>query len=128
MTSRLTYSSQLQFIYARLFPAYVGHAARVNEWSSVLCPPGHATQDRHKDGAGIDVSASSGATCPGGRWLNLFRWTDPIGGPVLAWPGDADGPETKNDRADAKSAHARNEGVDVGGGERCAFAGRPVRA
>jgi hypothetical protein len=51
----ITYGSQLQFLYARFFPSYLGFA-RISE----VCT------------AGL-------------RWRNAFRWTDPLGGPVLAW-------------------------------------------
>lgn len=56
-TYLLTYGSQLQFIFARLFPAYLGF---------------RELEELYK---GID-----------GRWRNLYRWTDPLGGPVLSWP------------------------------------------
>jgi len=54
----LTHGSQLMWAYPRLFPAYAGHA-RLRELYE----------------AGLD-----------GRWRNLHRWTDPLGGPVLAAP------------------------------------------
>ncbi len=54
----VTYGSQLQWAYARLFPCYIGHATIRRLHTEVL----------------------------GERWRNLFRWTDPLGGPVLAWP------------------------------------------
>ncbi|XGX80654.1 hypothetical protein LQK93_03494 [Terrabacter sp. BE26] len=58
----LTYGSQLQFIYARLFPGYLGFHVLRGEFQDSLR----------------------------GRWKNLHRWTDPMGGPVLAWPCDND--------------------------------------
>ncbi|KJK11767.1 hypothetical protein UB45_10960 [Terrabacter sp. 28] len=58
----LTYGSQLQFIYARLFPGYLGF---------------HVLRGQFRESLG-------------GRWKNLHRWTDPIGGPVLAWPNRND--------------------------------------
>ncbi|WP_405733987.1 hypothetical protein OG607_38725 [Streptomyces sp. NBC_01537] len=54
----LTHGSQLMWAYPRLFPAYAGHR-RLRELYE----------------AGLD-----------GRWRNLHRWTDPLGGPVLAAP------------------------------------------
>jgi hypothetical protein len=56
-THLITYGSQLQFIFARLFPSYLGFRELL---------------ELYKD---ID-----------GRWRNLYRWTDPLGGPVLSWP------------------------------------------
>jgi pimeloyl-ACP methyl ester carboxylesterase len=60
----LTYGSQLQIAYARAFPAYVSHR--------FLC----WLHDEVLDG----------------RWVSLYRETDPIGGPVLSWDR-SDGPE-----------------------------------
>ncbi|HZA83343.1 MAG TPA: hypothetical protein VFC13_18055 [Actinomycetes bacterium] len=54
----VTYGSQLQFIYARLFPTYVGFERLRSVYADAL----------------------------GGRWRHLYRWTDPLGGPVLSWP------------------------------------------
>jgi hypothetical protein len=53
----VTYGSQLQFIYARLFPTYVGFSRLRSVYAAL-----------------------------GGRWRHLYRWTDPLGGPVLSWP------------------------------------------
>jgi len=58
LLAMITYGSQLQFIYARLFPTYVGF--RRLHWTY-----GHTLA---------------------GRWQHLYRWTDPLGGPVLSWP------------------------------------------
>lgn len=58
--SLVTFGSQLQWAYARLFPRYVG----------------------------FDVLSSTFDPVLGERWRNLYRWTDPLGGPVLAWPDD----------------------------------------
>lgn len=55
--SLVTYGSQLQFIYARMFPSFFGF---------------HQQRQIY---AGLD-----------GRWRSLYRWTDPLGGPVLSWP------------------------------------------
>ncbi|QFZ18186.1 hypothetical protein [Saccharothrix syringae] len=52
----VTYGSQLQWAYSRLFPHYLGHAE--------LC----------RLHAGLE-----------GRWWNVHRLTDPLGGPVQAW-------------------------------------------
>lgn len=52
----VTYGSQLQWAYSRLFPHYLGHAE--------LCRL-HAEL--------------------GDRWWNVHRLTDPLGGPVQAW-------------------------------------------
>ncbi|HEX6342346.1 hypothetical protein [Umezawaea sp.] len=52
----VTYGSQLRWAFARLFPRYLGYA----ELASV-----HEVL--------------------GGRWRNVHRWTDPLGGPVLTW-------------------------------------------
>jgi hypothetical protein len=52
----LTHGSQLQAAFPRAFPAYVDH----------------------------DLLAGLHARL-GGRWVNLFRDTDPIAGPVLSW-------------------------------------------
>jgi hypothetical protein len=54
----VTYGSQLQFIYARLFPTYVGFSR---------------LQAVYRD------------TLQGG-WRHMYRWTDPLGAPVLSWP------------------------------------------
>ena len=54
----ITYGSQLQFIYARLFPSYFGYALVHKMFKEMLKT----------------------------RWLNVYRWTDPLGGPVLSWP------------------------------------------
>jgi len=53
----LTFGSQLQIAYARAFPAYVNHPYLCWLQEEVV----------------------------GGRWLSLYRETDPIGGPVLSW-------------------------------------------
>ena len=52
----LTFGSQLQVIFPRAFPAYASHHVLTE-------------LDRALDG----------------RWINLFRETDPIAGPVLSW-------------------------------------------
>jgi hypothetical protein len=55
--SLVSYGSQLQFIYARAFPTYLGFRVQQQMYLRL-----------------------------GGRWRNLYRWTDPLGGPVLSWP------------------------------------------
>lgn len=57
----VTYGSQLQWAYSRLFPHYLGHAE--------LCR-------LHAD--------------LGDRWWNVHRLTDPLGGPVQVWPETAE--------------------------------------
>lgn len=52
----LTFGSQLQVIFPRAFPAYTSYRV-LTELDRAL----------------------------GGRWINLFRETDPIAGPVLSW-------------------------------------------
>jgi hypothetical protein len=54
----LTHGSQLMWAYSRLFPAYVGHSILKDLYVRTL----------------------------GTRWRNLHRWSDYIGGPVLAFP------------------------------------------
>jgi hypothetical protein len=56
--SLVTYGSQLQFIYARLFPTYFGYGR--TRWV-------------------FDKALRQ-------RWRTLYRWTDPLGGPGLSWP------------------------------------------
>jgi hypothetical protein len=58
----ITYGSQLQFLYARFFPSYFGHASLTDVHRSL-----------------------------GGRWRSVYRWTDPLGGPVLAWAAPSQG-------------------------------------
>ena len=58
-TCLVTYGSQLQWAHARLFPAYVGHGQLERIYRNEML---------------------------GGRWRNVYRWTDPLGGPVLSWP------------------------------------------
>lgn len=57
--SMLTHGSQLQTAFARAFPAYVNF--------DLICAV-HAKLD--------------------GRWINLYRHTDPFAGPVLSWARD----------------------------------------
>jgi hypothetical protein len=52
----VTYGSQLQWAFARLFPRYLGYAELRSAYEIL-----------------------------GGCWRNVHRWTDPLGGPVLAW-------------------------------------------
>lgn len=56
----VSYGSQLQWAYPRVFPAYLGYARIRTLWAEHL-----------KE-----------------RWRNVYRWTDPLGGPVLTWPHD----------------------------------------
>ncbi|MFE2755292.1 hypothetical protein ACFXGA_25145 [Actinosynnema sp. NPDC059335] len=57
----VTYGSQLQWAYSRLFPHYLGHAE---------------LRRLHAD--------------LGDRWWNVHRLTDPLGGPVQVWPETAE--------------------------------------
>ncbi|MCX5602944.1 hypothetical protein OOK29_32890 [Streptomyces phaeochromogenes] len=54
----ITHGSQLLWAYSRLFPAYLGHNKLTALYTEQL----------------------------GGRWRNVHRWTDYLGGPVLARP------------------------------------------
>jgi hypothetical protein len=53
----VSYGSQLQWAYPRVFPAYLGYRRIERIWTAL-----------------------------GTRWVNVYRWTDPLGGPVLTWP------------------------------------------
>jgi hypothetical protein len=75
----VTHGSQLQYAYSRAFPVYVN--APLLRW--VL----RALDD---------------------RWINLFRDTDPVGGPVLSWDRT---PETEP--RPWRSTRLTAEGVDV---------------
>ncbi|NUT45911.1 MAG: hypothetical protein HOV94_01140 [Saccharothrix sp.] len=67
--SFVSYGSQLQWAYARLFPHYLGKEQLATVFDAV-----------------------------GGRWYNMYRWTDPLGGPVLSWPYNRmPGPESETD-------------------------------
>lgn len=63
----LTYGSQLQVAFPRAFPAYVSFGL-VKDVFEALEDPGPS--DAH-------------------RWINLYRETDPIAGPVLSWKRSA---------------------------------------
>jgi len=60
----LTYGSPLRRLYARFFPAYVNDAV-LEQVGAVLARPGDTGPGPHTP-----------------RWVNLWRDTDPIGGPV----------------------------------------------
>jgi hypothetical protein len=89
----VTHGSQLQYAYARAFPGYVS-------------PPLLRWVLRTLDD----------------RWINLFRDTDPVGGPVLSWdrsPETAAGPwRSTRLTADGVDAAAVDV-VDVHGVRRC---------
>lgn len=73
----ITYGSQLQWAYARFFPTYVGFSRLHQLYAHEL----------------------------DGRWRNIHRRTDPLGGPVLAWtepPGPALPPDTSSARPRAE--------------------------
>ncbi|TQM79222.1 hypothetical protein FHX81_1521 [Saccharothrix saharensis] len=57
----VTYGSQLQWAYSRLFPHYLGHAELARLHDEL-----------------------------GDRWWNVHRATDPLGGPVQVWPETAE--------------------------------------
>ncbi|MEJ2857544.1 MULTISPECIES: hypothetical protein [unclassified Saccharothrix] len=59
----VTYGSQLQWAFARLFPTYMGHAEMEEMYAEL-----------------------------GERWRNIHRWTDPLGGPVLTLPDSGSEP------------------------------------
>lgn len=59
----VTFGSQLRLIFPRAFPAFVNLKT---------------IADLH--------------TCLGGAWINLYRATDPLAGPVLSWDHTFDGP------------------------------------
>jgi hypothetical protein len=100
--SLLTAGSPLQRLYSRFFPAYFG-ADVLEEVSAALRggPSGPSRDSR-------DCRDSRDS-----RWRNLYRWSDPVGGPVLTarepceqWYGDAVD-------ADRREQHVRDAGVDV---------------
>jgi hypothetical protein len=65
----LTYGSQLQWAFARLFPSYIGHTMIVKI---------HGDLKR--------------------KWHNLYRWTDPLGAPVLVAPTSGELPHPDTER------------------------------
>ncbi|MEV0132013.1 hypothetical protein AB0H83_26555 [Dactylosporangium sp. NPDC050688] len=65
-TTLLTYGSPLRRLYARFFPAYVNDAV-LQRVGAVLARPEDGVLDAGQHGP---------------RWVNLWRDTDPIGGPV----------------------------------------------
>jgi hypothetical protein len=70
----LTYGSPLSRLYTRFFPGYFSAGALLRMGASLLgSEPGPSA------GAGDDVAARK--TWP---WRNLYRPSDPIGGPVFA--------------------------------------------
>ncbi len=80
--SLVTYGSQLQFLYARMFPTYFGYGRMSWLYQQAL----------------RRTAGEPGRTAPPteARWRNLYRWTDPLGAPVLSWPAGAErpGPQT----------------------------------
>jgi hypothetical protein len=87
----LTYGSPLCRLYSRFFPAYFGRTA-LRALAADMTPPAaklsHAELS-HTEVAGDDVNrGEAAATANGrpvparGRWINLWRATDPIGGAV----------------------------------------------
>jgi len=61
----VTFGSQLRLVFPRAFPAFVNLATITGLYSSL-----------------------------GGAWINLYRATDPLAGPVLSWDHTADGPSS----------------------------------
>ncbi|MFI9813911.1 hypothetical protein [Saccharothrix variisporea] len=88
----VTYGSQLQWAFARLFPTYMGYAEMKEMYAELR-----------------------------GRWRNIHRWTDPLGGPVLTWPasGAEPHPTISTWTLLAKGAHDIRfvDPVTVGGDE-----------
>lgn len=82
----LTYGSPLRRLYARLFPAYIS--------DTMLSNVSHAVSD--------------GPAAPS-RWLNLWRDTDPIGGPVGV-PGVGAGVDVEDRRFVDPAAFAKEAG------------------
>ena len=80
--SLVTYGSQLQFLYGRLFPTYFGFGRLTWLYSEAL----------RRTPAGTPPLPPERLS----RWRNLYRWTDPLGAPVLSWPldGERPGPQT----------------------------------
>jgi len=81
----VTHASQLRLVYARVFPRAVPLA--LLRWTLGV----------------LD-----------GRWLSLFRATDPFGGPVLAWGRSPDGGLLTSTRL---TADGQDDGVDVVGAD-----------
>jgi hypothetical protein len=88
----ITHGSQLQHAYSRAFPAYLN--APLLRW--VL---------RRLDG----------------RWLNLYRETDPVGGPVLSWDrsSEAAGLPWRSTRLTAEGVAAGEDGIGMHGVRCC---------
>ena len=80
--SLVTYGSQLQFLYGRLFPTYFGFGRLTWLYAEAL----------RRTPAGTPPLPPERLS----RWRNLYRWTDPLGAPVLSWPldGERPGPQT----------------------------------
>ena len=78
----VTYGSQLQFLYGRLFPTYFGFGRLTWLYGEAL----------RRTSAGEPPLPPERLS----RWRNVYRWTDPLGAPVLSWPRDGErpGPQT----------------------------------
>ncbi len=79
--SLVTYGSQLQFLYGRMFPTYFGYGRMSWLYLQAL--------RRTSGSEPLPPTAES-------RWRNVYRWTDPLGAPALSWPAGVDrpGPQT----------------------------------
>lgn len=86
----LTHGSQLQFAYPRAFPGYLN--PYLLRW--IL--------------ARLDD-----------RWINLFRDTDPFGGPVLSWDRSPDDEERESDRLTRAGTEHGADTTDRNGLRRC---------
>jgi pimeloyl-ACP methyl ester carboxylesterase len=88
----ITHGSQLQHAYSRAFPGYVN--APLLRWLL-------RTLD--------------------GRWLNLYRDTDPVGGPVLSWhrSSEADGLPWTSTRLTGEGQETADDGIGAHGVRCC---------
>jgi hypothetical protein len=76
----LTYGNPVRRLYSRFFPAYFGLGTVTRVGSLLGETPRHHAEDWQNE-----ASAGTGARAIW-RWRNLYRPTDPIGGPVFLDP------------------------------------------